>query len=303
MKIDQLLARFLYENKQIALPGIGVFTLDEGTIIPEDTEKQRTPVSGISYAKKQVNVIDDKLIDFVRTHTGKIKPLAHSDIESYLSLCTQLLNIGNPLFIDGIGTLIKNKEGDFIFTPGAYMVQKLEDITIIKENTEHTSRSAFDEAYNRYEPSTNNLRKLLLIAGIALTVGLIAWGAYYLFKHNKAATETQLPSQNDSTVSAINVDTTSSLPIKPDSLKIKDSLHTTVPLTGMYKFIIETDNSKERALRHYNQYVSYKMNVELQTSDSITFKILYNLNATPADTTRIKDSLMRNLGRKVIIEQ
>jgi hypothetical protein len=285
------------------LPGIGVFTLDEGTLIPEENEKQRTPVTGISYKKKQVNVIDEKLIDFVRTHTGKIKPLAHSDIESYLSLCTQLLNIGNPLFIDGIGTLIKNKEGDYIFTPGAYMVQKLEDITIIKENTEQTSRSAFDESYNRYEPATNNLRKLLLIAGIVLTIGLVAWGAYYLFKHNKGTTETQLPLQNDSTAIPTSNDTINNISVKPDASQILDSLKPVVALTGRYKFIIETDNSKERALRHYNQYISYKMNVELQTTDSITFKILYNLAATPADTTRIKDSLMRNLGRKVTVEQ
>ena len=93
------------------MPGIGIFSLDDKVVIPESSDKNvRDFLQHIQF--KQFNVLraDDALIEFIRTHTGKIKPLAESDLESYVADGKLMLNIGKPFHIEGIGTLIKKQE-------------------------------------------------------------------------------------------------------------------------------------------------------------------------------------------------
>ena len=39
MKLTSLFAKFLYQTKQLNLPGIGVFTLDSSVAVPEASDK------------------------------------------------------------------------------------------------------------------------------------------------------------------------------------------------------------------------------------------------------------------------
>ena len=56
----------------------------------------------------------------------------------------------------------------------------------------------------------------------------------------------------------------------------------------MYKFVLETTQYKTTALSRYSRL---KPKVTLETTDSTLFKIVILLPGTPADTTRLKDSL------------
>ena len=80
----------------------------------------------IHFTNKNIAKPDDDFIDFIRIHTGKIRPLAESDLDSYLSDGKLLLNIGKPFFLEGIGTLQKARDGAYEFVPGTPIMERLE---------------------------------------------------------------------------------------------------------------------------------------------------------------------------------
>jgi hypothetical protein len=67
-----------------------------------------------------------------------------------------------------------------------------------------------------------------------------------------------------------------------------------------YKYILETAQ-KKRALKRYNQLKEIRWNVQLETEDSVQFK-LFMLLPAHGDTTKTIDSLRMLTGRKVHIE-
>ena len=125
MKLPQLLAHFLYQYKTLQLPRIGVFTLDPLASIPQETGKEQPPiVQGVHFDSESVQKPDAELIEFIHKYTGKMKPLAESDLDSYLQLGIQLLNIGKPFYLEGIGSLTKKKDGRYEFEAGGYSFLK-----------------------------------------------------------------------------------------------------------------------------------------------------------------------------------
>src|SRR4029453_9831517 len=106
LKLSSLFAKYLYQYKTLRLPGIGIFTLDPAITIPDPTDKLFPDfLQNIQYTQQTVNAPDEDFINFIRTETGKIKPLAESDLDSFLSDGKILLNIGKPFLIEGIGFL------------------------------------------------------------------------------------------------------------------------------------------------------------------------------------------------------
>jgi hypothetical protein len=98
----------------------------------------------------------------------------------------------------------------------------------------------------------------------------------------------------------IPADTSVASNIKKDSNRINQNTVVTAP-AGTYKFVLETSD-KERALARYNTLKTYQWNVQLETKDSISYKIFMLLPATTLDTTRLLDSLSMLTGRRVFIE-
>lgn len=127
MKLSALFAKFLYQHKELKLPGIGIFSLDPSLPVPDIADKNFSDfLKHIRYRQVPVTAADDDFINFIRTETGKIRPLAESDLDSFLSDGKILLNIGKPFHFEGIGYLQKNKEGTYEFTAGEPMLQRLE---------------------------------------------------------------------------------------------------------------------------------------------------------------------------------
>ena len=81
----------------------------------------------IRFSQKNILKPDEEFIEFIRTHTGKIRPLAESDLESFISDGKILLNIGKPFHLEGIGTLQKSRAGTYEFYPGLPLLEKLEN--------------------------------------------------------------------------------------------------------------------------------------------------------------------------------
>ena len=319
MKISVLVAQYFYQNKRLNLPGIGTFYLDVAVDVQNIDKNSNDLLDHIHFAQKNIARPDEELIDFIRKHTGKIRPLAESDLETFVADGKLMLNIGKPFHIEGIGTLQKNREGVYEFTPGHPVVQRLEAPPPLT-NAEHLDsankpkkKSVFDEDPN--EARNAQIRRVAIVIGVIVGVGIIVWGGYSLFS-NKVKTDPKTAAastansedtqpQASSYLSNIN-DPKKQLEnvINKDSILLHEAAkadtgnnyaQATTPAasvaTGpskMYKYVLQTTRSKTTAVNMLNRL---KPKVQLETADSVLFKIVISLPGTPADTTRIKDSL------------
>jgi hypothetical protein len=190
LKLPQLLSQYLYQTRKLDLPGIGSFTLDAEAVIPQETDKiGQMPATGIQFKNVTVAIADDALINFIKEHTGKMKSLAASDLDFFLTTGRQLLNIGKPFYLEGIGTLVKNKDGRLDFTPGEYMIARI-DTPGHSGHSSHSGhhqaavRDVTDEGPRERESRSNSDRQILVLIGIVVGLLIIGGGGYYLYKRN-----------------------------------------------------------------------------------------------------------------------
>ena len=287
MKLAPLLAQYLYTNKRLDLPGIGSFLLDPSVNIepgkPVNTE-------AISFERKiSVKEVPD-LINFISANTGKMKALAAADLDSYLQLALQFLNIGNPFLLEGIGRLVKESSGQFVFLPGDTTQEKLKEYTA----REISATSSAEESFNRYEDEKKKrdwktpVTVFFLLAGI----GLAIWAGYRISKKSTAGNKTVIENKKEE-----------SFPVNDSVLFQKDSaIKPQQALTsGNYKFVLEIANRK-RAFERFEKLKSYQWNIQMETKDSVQYKLFVMIPAPITDTTRLSDSLTALNGRKVYIE-
>lgn len=299
------------------LPGIGSFTLDPTAVIPGESDRDpHSPASGISFRNATIAAPEDELIRFIQTHTGKMKPLAAADLDFFLTSGKQMLNIGKPFFIEGVGTLLKTKDGKLDFIPGEYSTARLEEPGPRKKETTEKKKSAFDDPKPGYEPRTNTIRQLLLLAGIIVALVVIGWGGYSLYKRNtlpEPATEHPQtvpphdagPARPDTMTRVLATPPNASANSAPPSTAVVRPPVLTPLLPGMipYKFVILETIHKGRALRRYNQLLGFQLNIKMEQQDSSHFKLYFPISAPFGDTAHIKDSLADVYAAHVIIER
>lgn len=296
VKIGPLLAHYLYSNKRLDLPGIGTFLLDNSITVEPESNKQTKNIllEGVTFqSNTSIKEPTDDLIQYISTHSGRIKPLASADLDSYLWLALQFLNIGKPYLIEGVGSLSKVNSGGFSFSPGPVLTEKLKDY-VAKEAGSIATREADDNYKNIFypdKPKTSWKKPVifsLILAGLALAI----WGGYTIYKKSADKKETASGKSKESTV-----------PLDTTIYKV-DSIVYVVPgiPAGKNKFVLEVADSI-RAMKRYAKLKNYLWDVQVEKKDSINYKVFMILPAAPSDTARIKDSLGRLNGKKVYIEK
>jgi hypothetical protein len=284
LKLAPLLSQYLYDQKKLDLAGIGSFLLDASSRTSTDAQHLS---EGISFKYDALVKEDANLISYISTETGKMKALAASDLGSYIDLAREFLNIGKPFQIEGIGTLVKSKNGDLEFTADHLLIDKVKE-TGIKELS---ATSTSDESITTYESlrprseKTPILKRILFGLLIIATTGLIIWAGYRVYKYNSPAN-----SNNEQT-------TEETIPVSDTSKYIPSFSDTTASEkksveanTGNYRFVIEEAN-KRRAFYRYDMLKKGGLPIKMSTKDSVIFKLFFVMQATPADTARISDSL------------
>lgn len=301
LKLAPLLAEYLYTHKRLDLTGIGSFLLNAETDAVLENVKAGKPVliEGASFESNPSVKESAGLIDFIASQTGKIKALASADLESHLEIARQFLNIGKPFLFEGIGSLTKLQAGGYGFTPGA-PVSERSAITPQKDKAEDLHPQETSEGFKNifYAPKKNtNHRKtlfiFLLIAGLALAL----WGGYTVYKKttrkkNEVAVEDKQANENSTDTNRQMQFTDSITSNKQDSLVNPPAPAAVTVNPGNYKFIVETAG-KERALKRYGLLKGFGLNINMETRDSVTFRLFFVLPAAPADTLRLVDSLRR----------
>ena len=286
MKIEQVLIQQLYSNKEITLQGIGSFRLDTSVTLQADSEKGAiVPGNAITFEYNHRAGEDAALIDAIVQHTKKIRPLASADLDSYLTLGKQFLNIGKPFTIEGIGTLDKAMSGELIFTPGHFITPRIEPPKALKEDEMEEKSGLFPDYDSEIKRSHG--RKTALIIFLILLLGLGAWASYHFVFKKKAPEENTLPEVTEK-------------PAATDSPAAKHDTNRVQPVNNQpvnngdnytFKIVFKETRDKDDALKSYNKMSGFGHKVILYTNDSVIYKVAEPFTLPLSDTTHIKDSL------------
>jgi hypothetical protein len=284
----------------MSLPGFGIFTLDKSVVLPEENDRALLSLpNAVQFQNANIPTADKELIAFICENTGKIKPLAIADLDSYLNLGGEMLNIGKPFYLEGIGTISKNKSGKFDFTPGEYSLIK-DTATSPEQNKKKTY---IPDKVASNPASATGSGTMVKIVAIAVALIIVCWGGYIMYKKNAVSTDKSRDAQTvQQEIPAVS-DSHITRQTQKDSLKtIVPSGHTNPQEVNSYKWVILATGDKAHALKRYHQLVSFDLKAFLFQKDSTFFKVYFQFPALAKDTTRIKDSLMRQYAHNVTIE-
>lgn len=283
MKIVSLLAEFFYTKKRLDLPGIGSFIIDECDDTSEPAKRTISFVSNTGLKESP------ELVNYIASGSGKIKALAAADLESHLELARQFLNIGKPFLFEGIGTLTRMQNGQYQFTAGTPTPERAANTNREVEDTltREAHNAGFKSILYNKKVKTGGKKLLivfLLLAGLALAI----WAGYVVYKSSVADKKEQGNFETNG-ADAKQPDNINSI-TSTDTIAVKEK--STPAATGYYKFIVESAG-KERGLKRYSLLKGFGLDIKMETSDSVLFKIYFLLPASPTDTTRLIDSLKR----------
>ena len=295
MKTEQLIVQYLYSNKKVTLQDIGEFNIASEIIIPEDSDKDIVlPADSIQFIYDPKAPVDDGLVAFIMESTRKIKPLAYSDLESFIILNKQFLNIGKPLVFEGMGTLQKTQGGDYSFTQATTSHVTTEEMPkIITEKVKEKISFATPQ-----KEKNNGGNKNIVWALLAVIVIIATIAAIYFYTKNTNDSVSVVPAEN--TI----VDT---LPtVKKDTLLNKKVIAPTVQNTikdsNTFYVVIKEFNDLATADKSLKKFVSFGNKVTLFTKDSVTYKLRMSFIKPLKDTLRVKDSLSKFFQAKTHVE-
>jgi hypothetical protein len=287
VKIEQLIVQHLYNSKTVTLQGIGTIQLDPSVRLPAEGDKDTSmPEHAFSFDYNLKAGEDEELINFIVQQTRKIKPLATSDLESYSILAKQFLNIGKPLTIDGVGTIIKSQEGTYEFKQGSFITPKIDDIAReIKEKNEDNI------SFESEAPKTGNSKKLLVAAVIIVFAALAGLGLYYFItKQQPAPVETV---EQLTPLAPVKQDTakadTAQIIVKPDSIVA------TAPVTAIdtnsFKVAVKQYSNEAAINKDFSRFTAWGYKLEIIKHDTANYELVAVYKRRLSDTAKTKDSL------------
>lgn len=281
MKIEQLLVQHFYNCREVTLQGMGTFTLSPDFVMPKENDKDADiPENAISFLYNAKATEDEALINFIVQQSRKMKSLAAADLDSYLALGKQFLNIGKPFKIEGMGMLVKNQQGSLEFTKGISFNSKMETSpAALKEKRETAEISFASES----KPAANNNKKGIMIAALVVGLGLIGIAAWYFFiKDNEAV---------NSTARTVNTDTIKTVAPSTDTISLATPKAITANDGYSFKVVfLVTPDSAEAVLR-LNVLTARNHKIIMYKQDSLRYKLAEPFTLPLSDTTHIKDSL------------
>jgi len=293
VKIEQLIVQHLYISKQVTLQGIGTFRLDPSVILPAGNEREKDFVIPDNAFKFEYNLRaeeDEALIQYIVQHTRKILPLASADLDSYVTLAKQFLNIGKPLVIEGVGTIQKNQLGEYQFLPGHFVLPKIDDIP--RQLKEKQEESISFETKSSESHSRRNFMIFITLFVIAATGA----GIYYMATHesievtptaaDKGEIKKPVPAPIPDTTT---VKTDTAVALTPAPVPPPSSADTFNIVLRNYK----TPEAAEAALK---KFTSYGHKMVIIKADSSNYHLAMPFASPLSDTTRAKDSLRRFFG-------
>ncbi len=276
MKIEQILVQHFYNKREVTLQGMGTFKLSPDFILPKDSDKEvEIPENAILFEYNPKATADDALVDFIVKQSHKMKSLAYADLDSYLVLGKQFLNIGKPFKIEGMGMLVKNQQGELEFSKGTAFRAKLDALPSTLREKAETEISFASES----RPNNKN-KKGLLILLLVIGLGLIAVTAWYFLTQKNNNTPSPIIAEDTMQTDTVIKDTVAvvPLPVVPDD-----------GYTFKVVFMVTADSAA--AASKLKSWITRGHKVIMYKQDSVNYRLAEPFTLPLTDTSRIKDSL------------
>ncbi len=301
MKIQDILSQYLYKEKSLTLPGLGRFDLDPSVNVYE-LKEEGWPENTISFTQDRNAPLNDELLQFLVQQTGKMKPLAMSDLESYISTGLQLLNIGKPFPIKGVGSLTKTRDNQFQFEQGSPALEKIDSI-----NTDHvrdrTVVADGEEVIDFSHEERKSSKKPFIIFGSLVAVVLVGWGIYlYLQKMKPSEPEETVQNEQQAAMDTVApVIDTMSLAMdtaQPATVDTTPVVTTPAPVqttstAGSFQLIVDQLKTKAAADRRVEALKIRGFDVSVNQKDSSTYRVVLQVNRPLTDSAYVMDSLRK----------
>jgi hypothetical protein len=293
VNFEQLLVKYLYQQKQLSLQGFGTITLNNS--VPDAdiiSKNKQIPIEGVSFLHNTKAVTDPGFVQFFSQQKGKIKPLAESDIESHLQLAKQLMNIGKPYEVEGLGMFAIKQDGSIVLHVGHYSMPANDTGVQSMRMKERTQEDEKREVEQDGGGIGNGVKKAAI--AIAVILVLLA-GGWFIW--SKIKPQTEAPPLKE-TIGLVNADT---VPLPIDTavkplLPAADSAPVWKAYFRTFKGSFWVDSMKIR-------YRRLDTALHIETLDSNTFRLFLLVKKPVADTARLKDSLENVLKRVVTLER
>ena len=262
-----------------------------------DLKEECWPQNTVTFTQDRNAPLTDDCLNYLVQNSGKMKPLAMSDLDSYLNNGIQLLNIGKPFPLKGIGSLSKTGN-QYFFEQGSPAVEKLESINPAYVLKDRTKKKEDTQEMDFSHETKVKSKKIILVAGSVVALALIAWAVYLAVPKKEPVSVTNSEQQvipapvttPQTDTPAIVADTTQSL--KPDSVKPAPPTPVAAAGTG-FQLIIQRFSNKFAADKKLQALLARGHSVTLQIQDSTHYNLILAVSKPLSDTTYVKDSLRR----------
>lgn len=291
VKIENLIVQHLYQNRQVTLQGIGTITLAEGVVLPGANDKDfQLPENAFQFEFDRKAGEDEALILFIVAKTRKIRPLASADLDSFLALSKQFLNIGKPLMIEGVGTIQKDQSGNYVFIQGLYQAPRIDELAPVEIKEKREESVSFDAPRKK-----DNSRKYLIGIAAVVLLALLGLSIMYVLRENEKDPVVDMPVDQPvlDTPTPVRVDTPATP--KPDSNQVAQP--TPVSDSVGFSVAIKYFKTEANALKSLEKLKSYgHERLELRKIDSTQFVLVLPFSRPKRDSLLVRDSLKRFFG-------
>ena len=283
---DLIIRDYLEEQKSVSFEKIGSLVItDKNT-----SEDQQFIPGSLQFKYNKKAATSPGLVDYIAQRLAKNKGLIQSDLESYIELMRQFINIGKPYEMEGVGVFKLAKSNEYEFTAYDMSEKKEEQKSGKRQHPANTSPLTVKHRNNR---SALMLLAVLIILTVLVVIG---WGTYkLLMPGDSPKSDTAVLSNNSKPADTI---------VSTNNLLPADSRAITKGDTADYKFIYETTSLSSRAYLRTAQLKKFGNQAAIDSigADSAKVYELYiKMRLYNADTTKAKDSIQKHLQRSVKI--
>jgi len=301
--VEQLITRYVYQHGEISLQGIGTIKLLDAVPEAEYLQKHRLVViNGLEFVHQKTAVTTPDFVKYYATQRGKIASLAVNDIEAFLNMAIQFLNIGNPFEIKGLGTLSKINDGTLLMAPGFFVITKEEEATgKLKERQADADEKTGANFYGEKEQQSGPLVKILLAVLLVIVVIAGGWWLYSSFIKSKPATE-ETTAGNADTLLVPQANTAIDSPSVASTSQVAPVLDSNT-VVGWKAFFRNTTGKESATAVFATLKKRIATPVYMETDDSATFHYYVLLQSATKDTAVKRDSIGRFFKSPVRLEK
>ena len=308
MKVEQLIINYLMLHKKVGIQSIGHFIYEEVVSASSETDQHVLTEKNISFVCNKNELIDEGFIAYFIQETGKIKPLATSDLESFSILGQQFLNIGKPMVFRGLGYLTKHQSGEYEFTQGEIMPERTERIGENKqvqqteENRDNSNKIDFSTFKKKKGPS----KKWIPITIIVILIGLMGLVVYIFSRYEKKNNEKPLKIESQEKGKVVVNSQPKAKPVvieKIDSAANLNKDSMLLPHSNGFFVVVRSYGDLESAQRGFNrlQVLPFGKEVKMITVDSSHYQIAVPVSGNITDSSRIRDSVKAIFGKTAFV--